>query len=262
MANIDLTVSGPLAMLSVNVPPQNRFTVETVAQFDATLDRIEASDVRAVLVRAEGPDFCCGAQTDSWISLSDRQRYEYFSKVMRVFNRFELLPIPTVAAVQGLAASLGVELAVRADIVVAGRSARFEHAEASVGIVTMIGGVHRVAERAGRSKAIEWAYSAEQTSAAEMERFGIVNKVVDDADLDRVARECAERLSRGATLAFAAHKRLLRIWSASGVDAADQATLGIALPVFLSQDAHIGVQGAADARKAGKAKPHWTFEGR
>ena len=263
MSDVQLDQAGGLATITICVPPANRFTIDTVTQFDKVLGQLEtAGDVRAVLLRTEGPDFCAGAQTDEWIDWPYRRRFEYFGTVLRVFNRFEALPVPAVAAVQGLAASLGVELALRADLVIAGQSARFEHAEASVGIVTMLGGVYRMAERAGRGKAIEWALTAEQTPADELARHGVVNQVVADDALQETARQRAAGLARGATRAYAAHKQLLQVWAAGGVAAADAATPGIALPLFDTADARAGVKGAANARRTGQRKPDFGFQGR
>ncbi len=56
-----------------------------------------------------------------------------------------------------------------------------------------------MAERAGRARAAEWALTSERVSAATMERFGIVNRVIDDADLIKEATAFAEKLARGST---------------------------------------------------------------
>jgi enoyl-CoA hydratase/carnithine racemase len=61
-----------------------------------------------------------------------------------------------------------------------GASAGFGHPEQSIAIVTLLGGIYRIAERAGRSRAIEWALTSEQVPATVMERYGVVNRVVED----------------------------------------------------------------------------------
>jgi enoyl-CoA hydratase/carnithine racemase len=68
---------------------------------------------------------------------------------MSVFNRFERMPLPVVAAVQGLCFGGGLELALRADVIFAASGATFGHPEQTLGIVTLLGGIYRVAERAG-----------------------------------------------------------------------------------------------------------------
>ncbi len=135
---------------------------------------------------------------------------------MNAFNRFERMPIPVVAAVQGLCFGRGLEFALRADIVFAGESARFGHPEQTLGIATMLGGIYRGAARAGRFRAAEWAFTSEQVPAATMEQFGVVNRVVPDMKLLEEAHSFALKMARGPTRAHAAHKALLRTWAAGG----------------------------------------------
>jgi enoyl-CoA hydratase/carnithine racemase len=70
------------------------------------------------------------------------------------------------------AAVVGLKLAVRADVIIAAETARFGHPEQSLAIITVLGGIYRVAKRAGRSKAIERALTSEQVSARVMEQYG------------------------------------------------------------------------------------------
>jgi enoyl-CoA hydratase/carnithine racemase len=181
---------------------------------------------------------------------------------MNVFNRFERLPLPVIAAVQGLCFGGGLELAIRADVIIAGESSRFGHPEQSLGIVTLLGGIYRVAERAGRARAAEWAMTSEQVPAATMERFGVVNRVVPDADLARESAEFAQKVAKGPTRAYAAHKALLRAWAVGGVSAADEAMFDIAMPVFDTEDVKAGIPSAVNALKAGKPRPVLPFKGR
>jgi enoyl-CoA hydratase/carnithine racemase len=142
--------------------------------------------------------------------MSPQELRTLFERYLSAFNQFERLPIPTVAAVQGLCFGGGLELAVRADVIFAGASARFGHPEQSIGIVTVLGGIYRIAERAGRSRAIEWALTSEQVPATVMERYGVVNRVVEDKALIEEATAFAKLLAKGPTRAHAAHKTLLR----------------------------------------------------
>ncbi len=181
---------------------------------------------------------------------------------MQSFNRFERLPIPTVAAVQGLCLGGGLELAVRADVIFAGQTARFGHPEQSLAIVTLLGGVYRIAERAGRSKAMEWALTSEQIPAQIMEHFGVVNRVVPDDLVREEARTLVTRLSAGPTRAHAAHKTLLRIWATGGVSAADESLADIALPLFETGDVKLALPASVDAFQSGKPRPVFSFKGR
>ena len=81
-----------------------------------------------------------------------------------------------MAAVQGLCLAAGLELALACDLIWAAASARFGQVEASIGTTTLLGGVQRLAERAGPSRAREIIYTADQYDAATFERWNIVNR--------------------------------------------------------------------------------------
>ncbi|HEY0800165.1 MAG TPA: enoyl-CoA hydratase/isomerase family protein [Steroidobacteraceae bacterium] len=262
MSYITLENEGELAIITLDNPPQNRIGERVVAELATVIQTIEAGEFRAVLLRAKGENFCFGGDIADWPDMSSRQLRALFDYDMSIFNRFERLPLPVVAAVQGLCFGGGLELAIRADMIVAAESARFGHPEQTLGIVTLLGGIYRVAERAGRSFASEWALTSEPISAATMMQHGVVNRVVPDADLDKSARQLAARAATGATRAYAAHKALLRIWAEAGVAAADSAMFDIAMPLFETEDVRRGLASAVGALKAGRSRPVLDYKGR
>jgi enoyl-CoA hydratase/carnithine racemase len=129
-------------------------------------------------------------------------------------------------------------------------------------IVTLLGGVYRAAERAGRARASEWALTSEQVAASVMAEAGVVNRVVADDALLGEAEAFARKIAKGPTRAYAAHKALLRAWSVGGVAAADETIFDIALPLFETEDAKTGLRSAVNALKAGKPRPVLEFQGR
>ena len=262
MSHLSYYIDDCLATIVLTNPPQNRLSPQMVDEFDAAITAIGESEARGVLLRAEGEDFCFGGDIVPWPEMSQRKLRTLIEHFMTTFNRFERLPIPTIAAVQGLCFGGGLELAVRADVIIAGETARFGHPEQGIGIVTLLGGIYRVAERVGRSKAMEWALTSEQLSARVMERHGVVNRVVPDAELLQEATALATKLSTTATRAHAAHKTLLRVWATGGVATADEAMFDIALPLFESEDAELAIPASASAFKAGRPRPSFAFKGR
>ncbi|MEV5178006.1 enoyl-CoA hydratase/isomerase family protein, partial [Streptomyces flaveolus] len=178
------------------------------------------------------------------------------------FNQLERLPLPVIAAVRGLCFGGGLELALRADVIFAGESARFGHPEQTLGIVTLLGGIYRVAERAGRARASEWALTSEQVPATVMADAGVVNRVVPDDALLAEATAFARKAANGPTRAYAAHKALLRAWAVGGVAAADEAMFDIAMPLFATDDVKAGLASAVNAFKAGLPRPAVDFQGR
>lgn len=261
-SHLSCTIDHQIATLVLQNPPQNRIDEQMADELAAAIEAIGRSDARAVLLRAEGPDFSFGGDIMPWPDMDRTALRALFERYMNVFNQFERLPLPVVAAVQGLCFGGGLELALRADMVIAAETSRFGHPEQSLGIVTVLGGIYRVAERAGRSRAAEWAMTSEQVPAATMERFGVVNRVVPDGELLAAASAFVAKLATGPTRAYAAHKALLRTWAVGGTSAADEVMFDIAMPVFDTEDVQRGIPSAVNALKAGKPRPVLDFKGR
>lgn len=262
MPHLTISFDEGVATLTLDRPPQNRIDDQMIDELAAAITTIADSDARAVLVCGTGENFSFGGDIMNWPGAVTQELRARFEHYMSVFNRFERIPMPVIAAVQGLCFGGGFELALRADMIFAGESAAFGHPEQSLGIVTVLGGVYRVAERAGRSRASEWALTSEKVPAATMERFGVVNRVIADADLLNEARAFAQKVAQGPTRAYATHKALLRAWAVGGVASADDAMFDIAMPLFETDDVQRGLKSAVDALKAGRPRPTLDFKGR
>jgi enoyl-CoA hydratase/carnithine racemase len=261
MTHLTCTIDHRVATITLDNAPQNRIGDQMVEELAAAMAHIASSEARAVLLCAAGPDFSFGGDILPWPERGRSELRATFERYMEVFNQFERLPLPVVAAVQGLCFGGGLELALRADMIFASSTARFGHPEQTLGIVTLLGGIYRVAERAGRARASEWALTSEQVWAAAMEHAGVVNKVFPDADLLAESRAFVEKLATGPTRAYAAHKALLRAWANGGVAAVDEIMFDMAMPVFDTRDATGGIASAVDAMKAGRPRPSFPFEG-
>jgi enoyl-CoA hydratase/carnithine racemase len=135
----------------------------------------------------------------------------------------------------------GLELALACDLIWAASSARFGQVEASIGTTTLLGGIQRLAERAGPARAREIIYGADQYDAASFERWNIVNRVVPDENLEPQTRAFAERLASGPTLAYAAGKKIVRAYLERGIRAADALVEEIAPALFETADMRAGV---------------------
>ncbi len=197
MPHLRYSIEDRIATLVLENPPQNRIDEQMADELAEAVDVVGRSDARAVLLRADGSDFSFGGDIVTWPDLDARELRTLFERYTSVFNRFEQLPMPVIAAVHGLCFGGGFELALRADVIFAAESARFGHPEQSIAIVTLLGGIYRVAERAGRSRASEWALTSEQVPAAVMAAAGVVNRVVADEALLGEASAFARRVARG-----------------------------------------------------------------
>lgn len=262
MEFIDFGVVSGVGRITLRRPPDNRFHRPMVEEFDLALDEVVSADARALVLAGDGPDFCHGGDIVPWEKLSPGEWTAQLGRYQQVFDRIEHLPIPVIAAVQGLCNGGALELVLRTDIIFAGKSARFSHSEQTLGLVTALGGTQRMADRVGRNLAYQWALTSEEVPAEELERRGVVNRLIDEADLLAEATSFAEKLAKGPTLAHGAHKALLRSWANGGVATADLVMPDLVLPLLKSDDWKNGLKAGIAAYVAGKPREEREFEGR
>jgi enoyl-CoA hydratase/carnithine racemase len=254
--------AGALARVTLDHSEGNRINFDMRGELLDAFEQVAASASRVLIVRGEGADFCLGGDVRDWPGIAAaalRPRVEVFAKAL---DRLEQLGIPTIAAVQGRCMGGGFELALSCDLIIAERSALFSFPEASLGILTLQGGVIQLAERVGRAKAIEMVLLSERISAEQMAAWNVINRVVNDGDLSREVEAIAERLATGPHRAYAATKALLRFWSLEGSKGAKAALYDLSMPLFDTADVQTALRLAADAIVAGRPFPKTTFMGR
>jgi enoyl-CoA hydratase/carnithine racemase len=142
-----------------------------------------------------------------------RPKIEVFAEAVDQLGRFAM---PTLAAVQGGCVGGGFKLAMTCDMIIAGRSARFSCPEATVGILTLQGGMLQLAEWLGAARAAELVFLAEPVSAEQLCEWNIVSRVVDDPALEQAARDLVMGLATGPTRAYAATNALWRLQAERG----------------------------------------------
>lgn len=263
MATLDYTHEDGVATLTLNYPPQNRLSGELMQGMVAAVQDLSArKDTRVVLLRANGPDFSYGGDITTWMDQSKEDFSAAISQGVMLTNLFQDLPCPIVVAVQGYCGGGGFEMTLRGDIIIAAENATFGHSEATIAVFTFLGGVQRVAERVGRTRAMQWAITAERVDANTALETGLVNEVVPVADLETSAQAWVDRLKGSATLAHAAHKRLLRAWSNGGIEAADAMMGEMAGEILHSADAQGCLPAAAEAVRSGSPRPNFDFKGK
>jgi 2-(1,2-epoxy-1,2-dihydrophenyl)acetyl-CoA isomerase len=163
-------------------------------------------EVRVVVVTGSGSAFCAGAdvrELQGREGAVDAIRTEY----ERILVGLRTMPKPTIAAVNGVAAGIGASVAMCCDLRYAVPEAYFKEAFVNIGL-TVDGGVSWLLPRiVGSGKALELFYTGDDLSAAEAERMGLVNHVVDADDLEPTVRALAKRLASGPAEALGAMKR-------------------------------------------------------
>jgi enoyl-CoA hydratase/carnithine racemase len=241
MSKVRFEASGSLGILTLANPPLNLLSGELMEDLGTAIHEAKRTPLRALLLRAEGKVFSAGADVSAFKGRTESEARERFSRNRQMIAGLEELPFPTLAAVQGLCVGGGLELALACDLIWAAQSTRLGQLEATIGTTTLLGGVQRLAERAGSSRAREIIYTADPYDAATFERWNIVNRVVPDDAFETQTRAFAERLASGPTLAYAAGKRLVHSYLERGLRAADDLLNEVGPPLFESEDMRAAV---------------------
>ncbi|MGC2324431.1 MAG: enoyl-CoA hydratase/isomerase family protein [Terriglobales bacterium] len=241
MDKVGFETSASLGILTLANPPLNLLSGELIADLRAAVTEVKRLPLRALLLRAEGKVFCAGADVSAFKGKSGSDARATLTTHLRMIADLEELPFPTLAAVQGMCVGGGLELVLACDLIFAAASARLGQLEATIGTTTLLGGVQRLAERAGPGRAREIIYTAEPYDAATFERWNIVNRVLPDDAFESQTRAFAERLASGPTLAYAAGKRMVRAYLEGGTRAADRVVDEVGPPLFHSEDMRAAV---------------------
>jgi enoyl-CoA hydratase/carnithine racemase len=221
-----------------------------------------SSEIRALLVRAEGANFSHGGDVLDFIDKDFNEWRTFIAEMNQSYRAIEALQIPTVAAVRGACFGGAFELALACDFIVAADNAVFHHFEASVGSAPVAGGVQRLAERAGRAMAARYTMLSEPMTGKTAGELGVAAFVYPETDVDTTAALLATRLSNGSTRSHAAIRALLKAWAGGGVPAADSVLLDVTMGLHGTEDARKGRTARVEAMKRGVVPEPVVFTGR
>lgn len=216
MQTIDVERADHIVTITLNRPEKkNAISATMWDELLATFREIAASnDDRVVVITGAGGAFCSGADLSGGGGTGggEAQRPHQLAAMRHVGDvclALQRLPQPVIAKVRGVAVGAGCNLALGCDLVVAGTSARFSQIFARRGLSVDFGGSWVLPRRVGLHRAKELAFLADIIDATEADRIGLVNRVVDDEQLDAFVDDWARRLAAGPPIALAQTKRLL-----------------------------------------------------
>lgn len=231
MNSITYEKDGAVGVVTLAKPPHNLIDNTLLAELAAAFKKAVKDGSRCILLRSSMRHFCAGADLNVLASEQWSQQ-----EIEAIWSDLEDVPVPTVAAVHGAALGGGFELALMCDMVIAADTASFAMAEASLGLIPLLGGVQRVAERAGRARAKEMAMFGRRHDPRALERWGVINLVTPEAELATVSMSWARQLAAGATVALHCIKDLANLASTGGIAAADAAQEEVNARMWASQD--------------------------
>jgi enoyl-CoA hydratase len=195
---------GKVAAITINRPPMNTLSRETLSELESILDRFETDDsVRAIIVTGAGDKiFSAGADIGEFGDIADRAQMK--TNVQRIhdfFREIELFPKPIIACINGKALGGGNELQIACHLSIASETAEFALPEIRLGIIPGYGGTQRLPRLVGKRRALELMLSGERIPAQKALEFGLVNKVVPQEKLFEETFHWAEQLADGPPLA-------------------------------------------------------------
>ncbi|NNE27859.1 MAG: 2-(1,2-epoxy-1,2-dihydrophenyl)acetyl-CoA isomerase [Saprospiraceae bacterium] len=169
----------------------------------------EDDDIRAIVITGEGKAFCAGqdlkevTDPNSGLELEQIVSQHYNPMALSVYN----MPKPVIAAVNGVAAGAGANLALLCDIVVAKSSASFIQAFSKIGLIPDTGGTYTMQRLVGYNKAMALAMTGDKVSATEAEKMGMIYKCVEDEAFDEFVDKLAQKMSKMPTKGLALTKK-------------------------------------------------------
>jgi enoyl-CoA hydratase/carnithine racemase len=254
-ASLSRETVGGVAVLTMHHAPHNLLGELMVADLFAALQWVGQVGARAVLIRSSLRHFSAGAEMAAFESHKEGRMHSL--PLVELLRAFDELPIPIVAAVNGVCVGGGFELALACDFVVAGEGAKIGSVEATLGLIPLMGAIQRVAQRAGAARAKEMAMLARRYDARTLERWNIINRVVPDELLADASMAIAQEFANGPSVAHGVIKRMVSIAVSQGVAAADEAMAQVQTPIWSSEDLKVGIA-SLQASGPGNAR----FQGR
>ena len=212
MSSILFEIQDQIAFITLNRPEKfNAFTMEMAKQLQNRLDECASlHEVRAVYITGAGKAFCAGQDLAEVADPNGPGIARILSESYNpLVTRIRNLPKPVVAAVNGVAAGAGANLALCCDIVVAAKSAAFIQAFSKIGLIPDTGGTWFLPRLVGRQKAMGFAFFGDKITAENAERMGMVYNVFPDEEFTGASRALAAVLAEMPTRALALTKHAL-----------------------------------------------------
>lgn len=247
---IQLGFDGAVATLTLRRPPRNLLSLEMMEQVnEALLGLREQRGLKLLLIQGDGETFCGGVDVEDLTRDKIARALQVFH---RIFETMRLLDLVAVAAVDGDAFGGGFELAIGCNLVLASESARFAVPEIKLGLFPPQACV--VLPRAApRRKAMEWILTGDEITAAELQAYGLVNRVFPDAEFEPGVRAFLAQLAAksGPVLSLAKRAQIESYYA--GLEEALYKAENLYLRELLAlDDPHEGIQAFLERRD-----PQW-----
>ncbi len=207
--NIIVEKDGVIAVITLNRPQQlNALSYALFKDLSLAMQELDRDDqIRVIIVTGGQKVFAAGADIKE---MAGRGPFDELLRERLAYrDRMNKISKPIIAAVSGFALGGGCELAMSCDIIIAAENARFGQPEINIGIIPGSGATQRLTHLVGKHRAMEMMLTGEYMSAADAERFGLVNRVVPLELLMEEAKALAQKIAAKPPLAVKAAKEAI-----------------------------------------------------
>ncbi|HET9016071.1 MAG TPA: enoyl-CoA hydratase/isomerase family protein [Thermomicrobiaceae bacterium] len=223
---------GQIVTLTLNRPRvRNAVSHQLLESMERTLDDLARERPWVILLRASTPGFCAGIDLKETLDADPAFVRDRVSTMHRVLRKLRSIPVPIVAAIDGPAVGLGVELAISADLRFASAASRFSYREVAVAVPSP---AHHLVRVIGLTRAQDLLLTARWMEADEAERVGLVTRLVPDAEA--AAADAARQIAELAPRAVQDTKENIWISVRQGVDAAALHHIDVVATAALTED--------------------------
>lgn len=252
-SSIQKKIENKVAWLHLNRPEVfNSFNREMALRFQNELDQCEADEnVRAIVITGNGKAFCAGQDLKE---VTNPDLNPGFKKILEehynpIITRIRSIDKPVIAAVNGVAAGAGANIALACDVVIASESASFIQAFSKIGLVPDSGGTFFLPRLIGFQKASALMMLGDKVSATEAEHLGMVYKVVDSEEFISTVESIATTLANMPTRALGFTKQLLNASMIHSLEEQLNMESKLQIEAAQSDDYNEGVSAFVEKRK-------------
>ncbi|MBK6936634.1 MAG: enoyl-CoA hydratase/isomerase family protein [Chitinophagaceae bacterium] len=213
MPSVLFEIKDHLAFITLNRPDKfNSFNREMALLLQEKLDDCKNEDVRCVYISGSGKAFSAGQDISELVGDTRIEIKQILSEHYNpIVNRIRKLDKPVVAAVNGVAAGAGANIALCCDVVVSAQSASFIQAFSKIGLIPDSGGTFFLPRLVGWQRASALSMLGDRVSAGDAEKMGMIYKVFTDESFKKESMAIAETLSKMPTVGIAYTKKLLNM---------------------------------------------------
>ena len=212
--NIQFEIDAAIARLTLNRPDKlNSFNTAMHAEVRDALSQVTQHGARVLVLTGAGRGFCAGQDLGDRAVAPGGERADLGESIERNYKPLMLglrnLPLPVIAAVNGVAAGAGANIALACDLVIAAKSASFVQAFIKLGLVPDSGGTWVLPRLVGTARAMGLAMLGEKLSAEQAAAWGLIWRCVEDSELAASSTSSPRALAKAPTLGLARTKQAI-----------------------------------------------------